>query len=547
MTTIPDGWSDLECDDPSDTICNKQINHPSHGEIFCSRESTDGADQCFWHTPRRGKTVDDAISQLSDDTELLAGSNLEGAKIEELSFTGVDFYESSFDNASISNTTAIRADFTECNFSNSTIQSCDFHNSYFNDSIWADTICTDSTFRNAVFVGSSWSEVEFSEVSFAMSDWTQSSMTDSKFTDCDFNNSDINRVDWESVGLSSCNFGNVVAKNSLFWKVDLSGSLAGAQFNDSTLTNSTISTRDGTGLKFKGADLTQVTATRCEFEKVEFVNETTLDSADFSHSTLEDAVMRGVSAHYTDFSSTNLSHSDLQDADLKCAIFSQAVLFDADLSNAYFYGSVFENTRIDLSTVFSEDYKSVVEDHKGAEDGEEQTKTNFSEAIWIHRKLENLCRENELPDLAQNNYIRRKKLQQAKESQNGRLCNQSWWVLEASKHSSKFAESPFQVIYLSGVVVFIFALIYPIAGGFSNPPIGSVDSISNLIPAILPPAPDWLSTFGESLYFSAVTFTTLGSGEPATAATKTLAAIEALLGSVLLAFLIFVWGRKTTQ
>lgn len=58
----------------------------------------------------------------------------------------------------------------------------------------------------------------------------------------------------------------------------------------------------------------------------------------------------------------------------------------------------------------------------------------------------------------------------------------------------------------------------------------------------------WLSVLGVSLYFSAVTFTTLGYGDiqPASQAAQALASIESLVGASLIAFLVFVLGRRAT-
>lgn len=57
------------------------------------------------------------------------------------------------------------------------------------------------------------------------------------------------------------------------------------------------------------------------------------------------------------------------------------------------------------------------------------------------------------------------------------------------------------------------------------------------------------ATLVESFYFSALTFTTLGYGDfnPATAAGRVLAVAETSMGVILLAFLVFVFGRRATR
>ena len=59
--------------------------------------------------------------------------------------------------------------------------------------------------------------------------------------------------------------------------------------------------------------------------------------------------------------------------------------------------------------------------------------------------------------------------------------------------------------------------------------------------------PDWISILSANLYFSAVTFTTLGYGDiqPASPVAQALASIESFLGALLMALLVFVLGRQT--
>jgi len=59
--------------------------------------------------------------------------------------------------------------------------------------------------------------------------------------------------------------------------------------------------------------------------------------------------------------------------------------------------------------------------------------------------------------------------------------------------------------------------------------------------------PNQISILLANLYFSAVTFTTLGYGDiqPASPLAQVLASVESFLGALLIALLVFVLGRQT--
>lgn len=89
-----------------------------------------------------------------------------------------------------------------------------------------------------------------------------------------------------------------------------------------------------------------------------------------------------------------------------------------------------------------------------------------------------------------------------------------------------YGESPKRVILSSLVTILGFTLLYQGVGE-------------------LEPAP---TSIGETLYFSVITFTTLGYGDfhPATGSTQFLASVESLVGALLMALLVFVLGRRAT-
>lgn len=68
--------------------------------------------------------------------------------------------------------------------------------------------------------------------------------------------------------------------------------------------------------------------------------------------------------------------------------------------------------------------------------------------------------------------------------------------------------------------------------------------VLSIIPITIP---ETVSILLSTIYFSAVTFTTLGYGDvqPASSAAEALATVESFLGALLMALLVFVLGRRT--
>ena len=108
----------------------------------------------------------------------------------------------------------------------------------------------------------------------------------------------------------------------------------------------------------------------------------------------------------------------------------------------------------------------------------------------------------------------------------------SYW--EWFKHSTYrwvmlYGESPARVVGTSVAVIAVFAAIYSVVGGIV---------ISGSEPDIT-----------GNIYFSAVTFSTLGCGgiKPTTTTTQLLASVRSLIGGILIALLVAVFGRRALR
>lgn len=105
--------------------------------------------------------------------------------------------------------------------------------------------------------------------------------------------------------------------------------------------------------------------------------------------------------------------------------------------------------------------------------------------------------------------------------------------------SSQYGENSARVMGISLVTIIFCAILYPLTGGIKRPT-GTIRFGPNMSGLEV-----W-NAFLDSLYFSIVTFTTLGYGDiqPASPVSALIASIESLFGAILIALLIFVMGRS---
>lgn len=561
-SSLGDKWQNT--DEETDVeVCGYETNHPEYGSIRCVRAPSARSTSCFWHSEIDGKTSEEVDSRLNEDA-LLAGAYLEEAEISSLNIRSADFFDASFIGALIDDLDAMFIKFRNCTFRDVTIESSHFRETNFEHTYWKDSEITGSDFTGTCFQNTSWQGVSAVDCEFNRSNWECSKVNNSTFTNCRLNGAKFEDVTWEDVDMKSCHLRSLKASESLFWKCTFEGPLHASNFKNSNLRRSNISTRDGTSVKFPEAKLEQVTAERCELHHAVFDEDSILDSADLSHADLESAYMAEISAESADFTGANLENANLRGSNLKKSNLSQANLFDADLRKANIYGTITDNARINPSTSFSDDYLiSLTDCISDSREGylsvipgfanstynniSELDDLDFDKAAWIHQRLEELFSKNQLRDLSQKHYQKRKTIRTIQSSLNGRYGNRSWWLLWLSKHSSKHGESPLRILSISGLVMILYAGLYSISDVLTGPD-GEIEyRIGNLLDLSGYSLADVVTGFGENIYFSIVTFTTLGYVQPKSAISKMLTGSEALIGTILMAALIFVWGRKTTQ
>lgn len=288
--------------------------------------------------------------------------------------------------------------------------------------------------------------------------------------------------------------------------------------------------------------------------------EVTFNGADLEGATFRDADFTGVSLAETDLTNTTLRNTTFTGATLEGAILSRANLYGAEFTNARLYGALFGDARISDGTRFIDSgswwtwvpgitsgMQTLISDprtdpvYTPLESGTETTSFsgdpigNCTRAASVYAQLETLARENADPELASTCFRWRKDMQRLRykraegegnERQLGRYA-----LSKVTNVVTRYGDSPWRVVGWSAFVILLSAVLFPFTEG-----IGTDGTI---------PTPDWL----RPLYFSIVTFTTVGYGDyhPKGPLAQVLASSESLVGALLVALLVAVLARRVTR
>ncbi|WP_158853997.1 potassium channel family protein [Halorhabdus sp. CUG00001] len=130
------------------------------------------------------------------------------------------------------------------------------------------------------------------------------------------------------------------------------------------------------------------------------------------------------------------------------------------------------------------------------------------------------------------------------------ICtNFSIWVKKLKykglKYSCGYGEKASYPIYWSVSIVVIFGLLYPFVGGTTQSGSIIVGSCTSDCLGLI----ELLSIFGESLFFSGITFASLsfGGNGPVGILAQLMAMIQAFLGALFIALFVFTLGRQVSR
>ncbi|MDL0143640.1 pentapeptide repeat-containing protein [Halobacterium salinarum] len=494
------------------------INEQRILEHSCSRQAEDDADFCIWHNVRENKTTDEVKGALSEEGELITEPYLRDATFENLDLSNYTILWGKFGDS----------DITRVDLSFATICLSDFD---------------DATLKEVNFNGANLSGTRFVDTTFLKPSSGHQSTT---FSDSNCAGTNFIDADFKTTPVFE---GAQFDRSTQLCRNLMDANLEGADLSETEFTDLTL-----TGANLKEANLSSADI-QANFTNADLSNIYAFD-ADFSNSKLERAVLDGA----------NLQSANLRGAKIHSAVISDAV--------------------IDHDTKF--DRISPYEIAAKAEQNQDSKIEHINRAIWSYNSLSRLSKENALSKQAQQYYIKEKDLKRklswlelcgpVSSSSDGRVgtikakmgqfqnllavsdtpekqfrtrfVGQFRLLLkslkaEISRRTIKYGEGHWNVLFSLGVVTLLYSLIYPIWGiQQGNKVLRYSVTLNGILSGDL--YIDW-EIWVNSIYFSVVTFTTLGYGDiQPVGFAKYIAASEAVIGASLMALLVFVLGRRAT-
>ncbi|WP_226024059.1 pentapeptide repeat-containing protein [Halomicrobium salinisoli] len=279
-----------------------------------------------------------------------------------------------------------------------------------------------------------------------------------------------------------------------------------------------------------------------DLRDVDWLSETVLIGANLANADVSRADLSDVDLRNSNCKDMVASETNFQRANLERANFREADLRGADLRETRFDGATLSDSRISSQTDLGE--RVIYETEMRGYSDPHKRENALETAIRVYGRLEDLSQDNSLNAQASQYYRKSKDVRRRYNWQERNYA--SGIVAEASRMFTGYGNRPGRVMLTSMFVILVTALLYPLVGGLERtsgtPAIfGPIDNVTNITVG------QYGVTFARSVYFSVVTFTTLGYGnlEPKTRMGHYIAGMEALVGTILLALFVGVLTRST--
>ncbi|MFC6785403.1 pentapeptide repeat-containing protein [Halobaculum halobium] len=559
------------------------FEHPSRGTL----------PTCIFHTPPH--ELPDNIDE--GEALLEALDRATEARDTEITRRRKQFIGANFGNLEIAAGTTIAADddypirLTHARFSGDVdlsgvriepsldARGCGFDSRFSNVDFSQTKFCTDDrvTFRESVFDVATvdFNRAEFDvgrSVIFTESEFGSRTVVDFSLSEFDvggtvhFGNVDFG---YRMIHFDQTTFNS--GTGTIFWD---------AEFPDDTRFHFPNSTFSGEGdiyfrgLSFEGeSDIAFNSATFDVEGDVSFAETTfgpkcqvTFEGADFIGQTISNGNFEGANFTRVKFIEANISNCSFYGADIDGALFGNSFI-----DETVDFLSIRDDTpnrpsRVDADPKFDTEAQSGLYQYIAAirsylplrpqtsagtelendEDGRDDATRRYQKAARQYHLIETIGRDNSLPTLQAIGFVRRQDMHRQRYAEQAAaapsLALRRWakWVrASTARLVLLYGESPWRILITALSFVFGYAIMYSLSG-LRVTDTGQILHASTIgdIPVVFP----------QALYFSTLTFTTLGFGNYQPVGWGRWAAIsETALGAILAALLVFVLGRRAAR
>lgn len=292
----------------------------------------------------------------------------------------------------------------------------------------------------------------------------------------------------------------------------------------------------------KGEDLTgynlkKIILRDAHFEKANFTK-CDLSQADLSGSHLFNSVLEGADLIGADLSNCDLTHCNFKDADLTKANLANSRLWNADLGganltectlwNADLWNACLFNTKLwranfgEAKSLTRTNFSNI-----GIFDNPKINETGLSSAEESYRDLKKYFMSNGMYNDASWASFKEKTMERLVFKKRGDL---NYFPSLLMNILCGYGEKPYRIISSALATIFLFAIVY-----------FSLDAVESVV------APNYILRWSDHIYYSAITFTTVGYGDfipRSNTLFRFLAAGEAFIGIFLTGLFIFTLARK---
>lgn len=246
--------------------------------------------------------------------------------------------------------------------------------------------------------------------------------------------------------------------------------------------------------------------------------------------------MRGADLYRANLEHAHLFNINLEGASLMKANLQLANLHCAQLQNSNLLGTKLTGAKIDNIKIGSHVQQEAIAKKADKDNDLVKARDFYEQSEEIYRNLRKAAEGNGIYTLA-GHYAR-------KELTMRRMQYDKWSqkriVSKAVDLFCGYGESPINVILFSLMLIFVCAILFFLFGVQSEEGIIQLSFEKSFL--------DNLMNFFSTIYFSVVTFTTLGYGDiQPVGLSRLVATIEAFIGSFALALYVVVFVQKTTR